>query len=53
MELRALTRRALSRFPEQCTEPASRRVGKAHARQSGTGLLPSLTHLNAHPGTSA
>lgn len=36
MELRALTRRALSNFLEQCTEPASRRVGKAHARHSGT-----------------
>lgn len=36
MELRALTRRAPSPFPEQCSEPTSRRVGKADARHSST-----------------
>lgn len=42
-----------SNFPERCREPASRLVGKARGRHSRTGLLPSLTRLNAHPGIAA
>lgn len=41
MELRALTRQARSPFPEQCSEPASWRVGKADSRRS--------THQNRTP----
>lgn len=36
MELKALTRQARSPFPEQCSEPASRQVGKADSCHSST-----------------
>lgn len=49
-ELRALTRPAVSDFPELCREPASGLVGKAHADRSGTGgQQPRLTRPTAQP----